>query len=331
MFTVTRWVALGFMALAATSVRAADLSKYLPDDTEIVIGVDLSVLKESAVIQKHVPTLVKRFGPDLIKLVAESSGQKVDDEALKEIAKFVGDPDVVRKWLKQDILRRFIVGASADFDDASVFMIWECNLERDQVKAFIAFLMATKPLGIAIREVKEGKHELYGVKVPGDDEEMFFALPDDKNIVSCQDRAVLAKVLDRAAARKEPGVRKELIDVAQRVERNASIWVAAAPKESDEYVTAHASVIVSDKIKLVGSITAKDADAAKTTASDVKDGLKDAAETLDDAAKQLPPLGMLRDVLKKIELKADKNVVTVEAEMTAAMIDKLVKDLQGSR
>jgi hypothetical protein len=331
MFTAKRWLTLAVVALIATPVRAADLSKYLPDDTEIVIGVNVSRLMESELVQKHVPTLVKRFGPDLVKLAAESTGQKVDDDVFKEINKFVGDADLIRKWLKKGELRRFIVGTNADFDDGSFFMIWEGDLSKDQAKELVAFLMKNKPLGIAVRTVKEGKYEFYGVKVPGDDDEMFFALADEKTVVCCQNKAALARVLGRAASDEKPAVRKELIDVASKIDQKAAFWMAAAPRETDEYVNAHASVTVTDGISFVASVTAKDADAARTAAGDLKDTLKDVAESLDDAVKQLPPLGMLRDALKKVEPKAEKNVVTIEAEVTGAMIDKLIKDLAGAR
>jgi hypothetical protein len=329
MFAAKRWLALVIAPLVATPVGAADLSKFLADDTEIVIGIDVAALKESAVVQKHLPTLLKRFGADLVKLAAEGNGQRIDDDALKAITKFLGDADTVRAWLKKGGIRRYVIGTNADFDLSSLCLVCDGDFGKD-VKDLFAFLAKNKPFGIAVKTVKEGKHELFAVTVPGDNDEYFFALPDETTVVCCTDKARLAKVLDRAG-RDGLSVRKELIDVAKKIDAKAALWLAAAPKEMDEFVNAHASVIVTDGIEVVAALTAKDADAARAAASDVKDELKDFAETIDDAAKQVPPLGMLRDFLNEVEPKADKNVVTIKAELTGAKIDKLVKDLAGAR
>ncbi len=233
MFTAKRWLALVIVGLVATPVRAADLSKYLPDDTEIVVGIDVAAVKQSAVVQKHLPTLLKRFGADLAKLAAEANGQKLDDDALKAITKFLGDADTVRAWLKQGGIRRYVMATNADFDLSSLCLVCEGDFGKDHVKDLFAFLAKNKPFGVAVKTVKEGKHEFYAVTVPGDNDEYFFALADGTTVVCCTDKARLAKALDRAG-RDIPGVRKELIDVAQKIDKKAAVWMAMAPKEMDE-------------------------------------------------------------------------------------------------
>jgi hypothetical protein len=330
MFTTNRWLILATATLAAAPVRAADLSKYLPDDTEIVIGIDIAAVKQSAVVQAHVPTLLKRFGPELVKHAVESNGQTIDADALKAVTKILGDADLVRGWLKKGGVQRYVIGTNADLDISSLCLICEGDFGKDYLKDMFAFLAKNKPFGIMVKTVTEGRHELYAVTVPGDEDQYFFALADETTVVCCTAKAALAKALDRKP-RDKPAVRKELIEVARKIDPKAALWMAAAPKEADEYVDAHASVIVTDGIKLTASVTAKDADAARTAAGDIRDTFKDFAEDLDDAAKQLPPLGMLRDALKKIEPKAEKNVVTIEAGVTGAEIEKLVKELAAVR
>src|SRR4051812_45833752 len=96
----TRWLSLAVAAvLAAPSARAADLSKYLPDDTEIVMGVQVTKLIESPLVRKHVPTVVKKYGLEVVKLGAAASGKELDKDALKAINAALGDADLVRKFL----------------------------------------------------------------------------------------------------------------------------------------------------------------------------------------------------------------------------------------
>ncbi len=334
MFTAKRWLSLAVVvAFSASETRAAELlNKYLPEDTEVVVGFNVTAVLESGLIQKHVPALLKKYGPDFVQLGIALSGQKIDDDLSKAITKTLTDSDAVRKWLNDNkkVVRRLVIGTTADFDDGNAFLILEGDFNKEKLKEVFANLAKDKPLGVTLKTVKEGKHEFYGVKVPGEEEEMYVALADDANIVCCQDKMALAKALDRSD-RKEPAVRKELIEVATRIGGDASLWMVAVPKKGDDYVSAHAYVVVTDGIKLFASVTNKDADSAMTTANDLKGTLKDLIEEIEDAAKQLPPLTALRDVVKKIEPKAEKSVVTVEAELPGATIDKLIKELPANK
>jgi hypothetical protein len=329
MFTARRWLSLAVVAaIAAAPARAADLNKYLPDDTEIVVGIHVTTLAESDLVQKHVPCLVKKYGPELVKRFGEGAGKKLDETLLKELSKFLGDAERVKDWINdnKNAVNRVLIGTTADFEDGNAFLVFEGDFNKDRMKLALDFISKFKALDVAVKPVKEGKYEFYSVKVSGDEDELFVALADDRNVLCCPDRAVMAKALDRGT-REKPGVRKELIDVASKIDAKAALWMAAAPKEDDAYVNAHGHVVVTDGIKFFSSVTSKDADAAKDLVSDMKDGLKELGEELKEAVKQYPPLGALKELIEKAEPKADKNVVTLEAEVPAAAVDKLIKDL----
>jgi hypothetical protein len=332
MLITRRWLSLAVFAVATTPVRAADLSKYLPEDTEIVVGINVTTLVESDLVQKHVPTLVKRYGPDLVKLFAENSGKKIDEDVLKEFNKFLGDTDLVKNWLNanKNGVKRMLIATTADFDDSNAFMVFEGDFNKEKMKQMIDFVGSTKVLDIAVKPVKEGKYEFYSVKMPGEEDELYVGLADDQNVLCCEDKKMMAKALGRVDA-KETAVRKELTDVASKIDAKAALWMAAAPKEEDEYVAAHGYVIVTNGIKVVAAVTAKDADKAKDMLSDMKDGIKELGNELEEATKQYAPLAPLRELLKKVEPKLEKNVVTVEGEVPGPTIDKVIKDLPGAK
>ena len=328
MSTAKRWLTLALVALCtAAPVRAAELSKYLSDDTEIVVGINVTAVVESDFVQKHVPALVPMYGPALIKL-ALASGVKIDGAVQKELEKLLADAGAVKKWLNEHkgVVRRVLIGTNADFDDASTVFILEGEFNKDIMKAGFDELARRKRFGLSVAKVKHEKHEFYSVKVPGEDEPMHMALADDNTLVCCQDKALLAKTLERARGAK-PGAKRQLIELANKIDRRANLWMAAAPKEADEYVSAHISVIVTDGIKISASVLSKDADGARNMASDLQETLKEAADDLNDAAQQLPPLLALREILKNVEPKAEKNVVTIEAEVPGATLDKIIKEL----
>ena len=324
MFNAKSWLSL-VVAFAAMPVRAADLNKYLPDDTEIVVSIDVTAVLESGLVRKHVPELLKKYGADLLQLGAQASGQKIDDDMLKALTRQLADAEAIRKWIDDNkkVVRRVIIGTSADYEDGNAFVVFEGKFDRARLKEMGKGL---KPLGIVIRTMKDGKHEFFGIKVPGDEDEMFVALADDENIICCQDSKGLVKALERTD-RKGSAVRKELIEVANRIDPKAGLWMAAAPKEADEYVNAFGSIVVTDGIRIVAAITSKDADGARNTASDLRESLKEVVAELDEAKKLFPPLGAVRNELKKVEPKAEKNVVSVEIELSGATLDKLIKDL----
>jgi hypothetical protein len=329
MVGISRWLSLVVLAVAACPSGAAELNKYLPDDTEIVLGINVTTLMDSALVQKQVPALLKKCGADLVKLGVEANGQKLDAELLKTIARTFTDADAVQKWIgdNKHVVQRVLIGTNADYDFASAFVIFEGDFKKDRLRAVFDDIARFKPFGIVVKTVKVDKQEFYSVKVPGDDSAMFVALADDKNIICCEDKDALAKALSR----EKNTLHKELIEVATKIDAKAGLWMAAAPKEMDEFVQSHGSVVVTDGIKVLGSVMCKDADGAKNMASDLKESLLDVADLLDDNAKQFPPLGAVRDILKKVSAKAEKNVTTVEIDLPAAVAEKIIKELPVPR
>jgi hypothetical protein len=326
----SRWLTLAVAAVfAAPPSRAAELSKYLPDDTEIVMGVQVTKLMEAPLVRKHLPAIVKKYGPDVVKFGAEASGQKLDDNILKAITTGLSDADAIRKFLDDNKTRveRITFATTSNEADERVFLVIEGDLNREKIAAFLG---AAKLFGVDLKTEKAGKHDIYVVKVPGEDEEMFFALVDDRTIVAATQKEDVVKALGRAE-KKETAVRKELRELAGNVDEKAVFWFVAAPKETDEYVTAVGTVFVTDGVRLTTAITTKDADAAKDLADDVKKGLKDATEALEDFAKDFKPLGAVLNILKKVTPEVEKNAVKVTVELPAETIEKMVKDLRDER
>ena len=177
-----------------------------------------------------------------------------------------------------------------------MFVVVEGAFGKGKGKEWFDGLIKYKPIGLAVKPLKEGKHEFWSLQTAGNDEVMFVAQADATTVIGCQSKDVLLKALSRSG-RDKLAVKEKLIEVANRIDPKANLWMAAAPKEMDEYVTAHASIIVTDGIKVVATVANKDADAARNMVSDLKEEMKDLADLLDDAAKQLPLRAAVRDVL----------------------------------
>src|SRR4051794_40713779 len=144
--------ALAMLALAVPA-RAADVNKFLPDDAEIIMVLNVQQILQSPLVQKH--------GLPHIKQILQTN------EQVKQILTAVGfDP------LKD--LTRITAAASAVSPDAKGAIIAEGKFDLSRIEAKVEEL--TKEKKDMLKIVKEGDHKLLQIKNPEQEKPSYAAL-----------------------------------------------------------------------------------------------------------------------------------------------------------
>lgn len=308
--------ALAMLALAAPA-RAADVNKFLPDDAEIIMVLNVQQIIQSPLVQKH--------GIAHVKQALQA------DEKIKKVLEAVGfDP------LKD--LTRITAAASAVSPDAKGTIIAEGNFDLSKIQAKVEELANERKDTLKI--LKEGDHKLLEIKTPGDERPAYAALVDKNTIVFGSDKTVVLGSFDRAAGTKKPALKKDIAALIEKANQSQSMWLVApgavfakSPLAEDEkskkilekVENLSVGFTLSEDFSMVTAIVTKTADSAKEISEELKNGLETLKGLLALVAGQQKELAPLVDVVGSIKVGTDNATVTLKSEVSKEMIEKSLK------
>jgi hypothetical protein len=308
--------ALAVVALAVPA-RAADVNKFLPDDAEIVMVLNVQQIIQSPLVQKHAIAHVKQA------LQA--------DEKVKQVLATVGfDP------LKD--LTRITAAASAVSPDAKGAIIAEGKFDLAKIEAKVEEL--TKEKKDMLKIIKEGDHKLLEIKNPQEEKPAFAALIDNSTIVFGSDKAFVVDSFDRAAGKKKPALKKEIVALIEKANQSQSMWLVApgavfakSPLAEDEkskkilekVENLSVGFTLGEDFSMVTAIATKTADAAKEISEELKNGLETVKGLLALVAGQQKELAPLVDVVGSIKVATENATVTLKSEVSKETIEKSLK------
>jgi hypothetical protein len=305
------------LVLAAAPAQAAELDKFLPDDTEVVASINIRQLLDSG--------LAKKF--DVAKEVEK--GIKENKEA-GDVLKMLGlDPlkDVSRLTLatpgKSDE-KRVLIAVHGSFDLAKIHDTAD-NIIKD------------KPEALSVS--KEGNLRLYEVKPKGD-QSVYVCLLNKDVLVASPVKAYVVDAIAKSSGKREAKFSKGLQQLVAKQDQKQSFWFAAlatadlkeqlakSPQTkaiADKLESFSAGVTVTNDIKLNINIQTSEEAAAK----DIKQKLEGAkaigivfiGSIEDPGIKEYVPI--ITDVLNAFQFSQDKGRAIVELTIPATMIDKI--------
>ena len=317
--TCRRLLVVGFVALltSALPTQAAEVNKYLPDDTEVIVVVNVKQLVEAPLVKKHALGLIT----NMIQ----------GDERIKKVLDAVGfDP-------LKDLSTVTIASSSANVDAKGAVIITG-NFDVEKFKAQ-AEKMAKEKDGM-FKQLTEGDHKLLEIINPNDMKSLYATLLDNSTIVAGTDKAFVLECFDRLAGKKTGNLKKEIKTLIEKSSGDASIWLAApsslfaksplagdedSKKTADKIDNVTLSVTVTKDVNMVLAVAAKTADAAKELAEQLKMGLEQAkgfAVAIAGGQKELAPLV---EILGAMKVATDGTVITVKSDVTGEMIEKSLK------
>src|SRR5262245_2317231 len=308
---IARYFAPVLVALAAvTSACAADVDPYLPNDSELVLSVNMEHLLNS--------TLGKKYLRAAIEEALKSNGQ------IQEVLKYLElDPF-------KDISRVTIALSSVAADNG--FVIVHGKFNREKIAELAQRVAAERKDKFKIH--RDGATTIY--EGAGDEHKPVFAsFVSDTVLLMSGDKETL-----RGSA-KIGKPKKELIGLIQKADSKQTAWIAVLPAVASALpVDDQAQKSAIEKIEgMVGSLrvdsgarlefnvlnqTPQAALAINRILIDLTTGLKLVAP---NAIKEKPELAPVFEVLSAMRTLVRGNAVTITAEMTAGQLENLAKQL----
>ena len=310
------------VALAAAPARAAEVDKYLPDDTQEVVMVNVKQLLDSG--------LFKKYGMEPAQQALKDNGDIAD------ILKDLGfDP------FKD--LDRVVVGSAGGDDPEKVLVIAHGHFDLAKFKAKGEDAAKTNPDHLKIHKRDKGP-VIYEVKLPQSDTPAFVALADKNTMLVSPGKDYVIDALKKIDAPKPTVKNKDIQALIERMDGKQTVSMAVLggaltkggdlsgfiPKETLESIDAvGGGLTVGDDVKLEVVVTAKSADAAKDIREGVNDKLKQAEAALALLATQQKELEPVLEIVKSMKTTAKDKTVSLKGEVSAELIEKIIKSVGG--
>jgi hypothetical protein len=317
-------LALAMALAAATPSRAADVDRFLPDDTEIVVTLNVRQLLDSELFRKYALEKAR----DALK----------ENSDVEDVLKDLGfDPF---KDLDQVIVASPTGGES---DRGLLIVHGRFDLAKFKAKGDEA--AKDHPDVLKIHKVPDGlggRQLVYEVLTPGPNgQEMsvFVALAGKDTLLASPGKDYVVDALKKAAPRNKATLKdKELQTLLEQMNPKQSLSIVASgsalakaqlPDEVKDALEKVQSlgggVTVEDGIKLELAVGARDADAAKELHKKISDGLKQALILATAVAAANDDLNPLLDVAKSVKVGVKDKVLTIKAMIDADVIEKAIK------
>jgi hypothetical protein len=311
---------LALAALLAAPAHAAEVDKYLPGDTEIVLTVNVKQLLGSAVVQKR--------GLDKLQALL-----KDNDEVQKVLTDLGLDPF-------KDIDRVTVAGpGTSDNDKGLVIVHGRFDRAKFQARAEEAAKENADVFKIhQIPDGANGKYTVYELTIPDLQQTVYAALADRGPLVFSPGKDYVVSALNKAAGREKAGLKnKALQALLEKADHNQSVTVTAlgsavakvipadAGKVKDIFDTIEAitgGVTLAEDLKIQFALAAKDAAAARDIDKALNDGINQSLGFLALLATTQKQLVPLVDLLKSIRVSTKDRVVIIKGELSADALEK---------
>jgi hypothetical protein len=319
-------VVLALGALAISTVRAAD-PKYFPNDTEIILTVNVKQILESE--------LVKSNKEAVNQAKAQLENQAGDNPALKHL-KAAGF-DVFRD------LQSITIASNGDKETAAIIIEGKFNTAK--------FTTAAEEIARGSNEVvkisKVGTQTIYEITPPGG-HGGFACLVDGKILLATTSKDALTEALARAAGPKKVSLKKEFAVLLDTVNDKQSISFAAtgaalaklidnAPIPNGEAVSAalrdidglSGAVTAGKDLQFQLGVGAKDEAGAKKMAQDGTGMLLGVQFLVAQQAKKDEKFVPVVDIVKSLRITNQGSNVLLRGTVTVDVIEKLMKMVPG--
>jgi hypothetical protein len=290
-------------------VRAADAdSKYLPNNSDAVISINVKQILASAAL---------KAGVEQAKQVVQNQQQA------KDVLDSLGfDPF-------KDLERVVIAGSGNGPDQAMVLLQGKFN-----VKKFTE--MAEKAAGQQpnLKIIKEGGYTLYEVQTnQGQVQQVYVAIVDETAIALGPNKSLVVDTLDKKAGKKQSTQKKELLQLMAKADANQSVSIvvlssgfqAVPAPELEKITNITGGLTLTDELKAELVVAAKNANDAKELSDKMRDGLNQAKALIAIAAGNDKRMAPIADFIGGVTVNAKDSGIIIRGRLTKEVIEELMK------
>lgn len=314
------FLCLALSFFAPRDVRAADIERILPDDTQVIISLDIRQILDSDIAKKY----------ELTKELRKSLTHDSNYSSMLTSMDSVGlDP------LKD--IHRLTLATPGRLDGEHYFLCVHGRFDAARIHAEIEKLMRDHPKAIACS--KEGAFHLYDLTFEKDGKrEGIYACLKDDTLMTSPVKGYLLEAIEKSAGKREAKFAKPLQTLVGRQDAKTSAWGAAlaTPAMREELAKLPQAKQLAEKLECMsGAITLSGGIDAQillqatdaTVAKDARQKLEGAKAFGLLAVKEVEQLQglapLITELLEGTRVSQDIGLVTVEVKVTAPTITQV--------
>jgi hypothetical protein len=309
------------VALAVTSVRAAEADKLIPADAEFVAAINVKQILESDIIKKYALEQMKQTlqGNDAQKMLTQ-----LGLDPLKDI-----DKVVLAGSGKDQTDAKFLAIVHGTFDPEKLYKAAEAQTRKDADKFSL---------------IKDGKDVMFKFQ-PDNGNPVYGTVVDEKTVIAASEKKLITEALATSGAAKKPALSRELSGLITRMDDKASLWMVGVtkgkldnvrlpgggggnPQLADQIAkmdTLSIVLRVTTDVALEANLGMKDAQSADDFGQSIAELLDTAKGALPFLAAQNPQLKPLVDASKTLKSSVKDRSVVVTAKLPGAAIGELLR------
>ncbi len=324
-------VGLLYLLLPAPA-RAAEVDKYLLDDADGVLTLNVRVIVDGPLFKYNYRTLVEKYlkGSDVQKTLSEVGVDPLKDVDRVSVVHGESSHRLDSKTGGQGGLYIIVRGR---FDPAKLHAYGEA-VAKDQPRL--------------VRISKTNAGTIYEIPLS---QPIFIAVPEQTAVVASFFKDQVSDALEKGTGKKKTQLKyKDVKTLIEKADDAQGLWLLATGRmayaievlerkvngkvvEKPIKATLTAAgieevsggVSVTDGVKSTFSVTTKDNAAAKKVVGSLQQDLTEALEKIFAAAVKEKMLDPLREFLRTLEVTADGKKVSIQGEVGAKVFEDSVK------
>jgi hypothetical protein len=308
-------------ALLAGPARASEIDPYLPDDTEIVLSLNVRQLLDAPVIKKTV--------------LEQARAALKEADRVNDLLNDVGfDPF-------RDLDRVIIASPGGSEQDRGLVIAYgRYNLPR--FLAHGAQTFKDNPEALRIHKVADGlggHFLIQEIVVPNQDQSLFVALADRTTLLASPGKDYVVDALKRARRKRLPRLRsKEFAELLEKMDDRQTLCLAvrgsalaeAFPEGPVQKALAGVEAIgggvtIGDDVKIEVGVTAQDAERARQFQQVADKGLKQAVSVLAVLAVAREELSPAFEIVRTLKVRAKGPIIIIKGQVSADVIEDALK------
>lgn len=319
---------LAVAALCAAAPARAVEAKFLPNDTEIIISINVQQLLKSEVVKAN---------KELVDLAKFQMQKTLEDQGVAKYLEKAGfDPFTDLKTIT-------VAGPGSKNAEAGIAIL-EGKFDPEKIQA--AAQQASKDAGGGLKVIKIAGQKVFEV-TPAGEKTIYVTLLGTKTMVACASKKTMTDTIARAGGNAEPQLKKELRELLKTTDAKQSLSMVGtgaalgrlienAPNVPNAEAAGEAlkaisglslAVTVKKDVNFQIGVNSKDRETAEKIAQGANGGLLMARGMLGKKAKDDARLAPVEDVLKTMRVVSMGNNVLVRGEISFENLGKLLKNL----
>src|SRR5262245_7767918 len=185
-----------FVVMAALAVTApapaGDFDKYLAEDTQFFVHVNVPKFFTSEMVRKAVPMAFDKFGDQIVAMMGMARNfnpqiPEIPEDDAKQIMKNAADPKEIAKVFDRikDVVTDIVIAGKGDGETPQMSILVKCEHIKPELVDGIAGM--AKAMGqVELDAIKKDKGTIYAIKVPQQPgQKMFITVPEPGVLLMC--------------------------------------------------------------------------------------------------------------------------------------------------